>query len=275
MGGHSGLNIHEGRGNALKLLNRFLWVALPQVSGRLASFEGGNKHNAIPREAEAIVFLPNEKLDDLKKMAAEQDIFYKEEYKMVDAKVELTIEESGFDVPDTMFTSHLHNRLLNLLYSLPHGVLAMSHAIQGLVETSTNLAVVSKKTGQISILTSQRSSVGSELTELHDMVRACGFQAGAEVKGEGGYPAWQPNPGSKLLKRAKNVHKNLFGKEPEVKAIHAGLECGIIGDKFPGMDMISFGPTILGAHSPDERVQVSTVEKFWQFVEALVKDIAS
>jgi dipeptidase D len=275
MGGHSGLNIHEGRGNALKLLNRFLWAALPQVSGRLASFEGGNKHNAIPREAEAIVFLPSEKLDDLKKMAEEQDSHYKDEYKMADAKVELTIEESEFDVPDAMFTSLLHNRLLNLLYSLPHGVLAMSHAIPGLVETSTNLAVVSKKNGQISILTSQRSSVGSELTEIHDMVRACGFQAAAEVRGGGGYPAWQPNPDSKLLARAKRVHKNLFGKEPEVKAIHAGLECGIIGDKFPGMDMLSFGPTILGAHSPDERVQISTVENFWQFVEALVMDIAS
>jgi dipeptidase D len=275
MGGHSGLNIHEGRGNAIKLLNRFLWKALPQVGGRLASFEGGSKHNAIPREADAIVFLPQDKIAEIKKLASSYDKIFKDEYSLVDPKVTLSIEESGFDIPDMMFTSVLHIRLLNLVYSLPHGVMAMSHAIPGLVETSTNLAVVSRKNGDIAILTSQRSSVGSELTELHDMVLACGYQAGAEVKSGGGYPAWKPNPESPLLQKTKRVHKSLFGEEPEVKAIHAGLECGIIGDKFPGMDMISFGPTITGAHSPDEKVQISTVEKFWKLVEGLVKDIAS
>ncbi|MBN2364703.1 MAG: aminoacyl-histidine dipeptidase [Calditrichaeota bacterium] len=275
MGGHSGLNIHEGRGNAIKLLNRFLWKALPQVSGRLASIEGGSKHNAIPREAEAIIFLPKDKKSDLKKLVQEYNGIFKDEYKPIDPKVELSMSESGFDVPEQMYTSQLHNRLLNLLYSLPHGVMAMSHAIEGLVETSTNLAVLSRKNDDLAILTSQRSSVGSELTEIHDMILACGYLAGAQVKSGGGYPAWKPNPDSSLLKRAKKVYKNLFGKEPEVKAIHAGLECGIIGDKFPGMDMISFGPTIMGAHSPDERVQISTVEKFWKFLDGLVKDISS
>ena len=274
-GGHSGLNIHEGRGNALKLLTRFLWKALPQVSGRLASFEGGSKHNAIPREADAIIFLPSDKISNLKQIAKDYDAIYKNEYKAVDPKVTLVLEEKGFEVPTEMFSSQLHNRLLNLLYVIPHGVMGMSHAIPGLVETSTNMAVVSLKNNKISILTSQRSSVGSALTGLHDMIRACGFQAGAEVHSGGGYPAWQPNPDSALLKRAKKVYKNLFGKEPEVKAIHAGLECGIIGDKFPGMDMISFGPTIVGAHSPDEKVQISTVEKFWKFVESLIKDVAA
>lgn len=275
MGGHSGLNIHEGRGNAIKLLNRFLWTSLPQVGGRLAHIEGGNKHNAIPREAEAVIFLPSDKIDVLKKLATEYDAIYKNEFKISDPKVSLTIEENGFEAPGKMFNSNLHNRLLNLLYTIPHGVLAMSHAIPGLVETSTNLAVINVKNGRIAILTSQRSSVGSELTEINDMVRACGFQAEAEIKSGGGYPAWQPNPESPLLQRVKRVHKDLFGKEPEVKAIHAGLECGIIGDKFPGMDMISFGPTIMGAHSPDERIQISTVERFWQFVESLVKDVSA
>ncbi len=274
-GGHSGLNISEGRGNAIKLLNRFLWKVLPQVGGRLGNFEGGSKHNAIPREAEAVVFLPSDKISDLKKIAAEYDAIYKEEYSAIDPKVTLSVTESGFDVPDEMFSSQLHNRFLNMLYTIPHGVMAMSHAIPGLVETSTNLAVVSMKNRQISILTSQRSSVGSALTELHDMVRACGFQAGAEVHGGGGYPAWQPNPDSALLKKAKSVYTDLFGKEPLVKAIHAGLECGIIGDKFPGMDMISFGPTIEGAHSPDEKVQISTVEKFWSFVQSLIAAYAA
>jgi dipeptidase D len=274
LGGHSGLNIHEGRGNAIKLLNRFLWRALPQVSGRLASIEGGNKHNAIPREAEAVVFLPADKIAELKKMAKEYDAIYKDEYKLVDPKVELAIAESGFTAPAKMFSSQLHNRLLNLLHTIPHGVIAMSHAIPGLVETSTNLAVITRKNEQLAILTSQRSSVGSELQEIHDMVLACGYQAGAEARSGGGYPAWNPNPESPLLRRAKKVHKKLFKKEPEVKAIHAGLECGIIGDKFLGMDMLSFGPTIMGAHSPDERVQISTVEKFWKFVQAMVKDVA-
>ena len=274
-GGHSGLNIHEGRGNAIKLLTRFLWKALPQVSGRLANIEGGSKHNAIPREADAIVFLPSDKIANIKQIAKEYDAIYKNEYKAVDPKVTLLVEEKGFEKPSEMFTSQLHNRLLNLLYVIPHGVMGMSHAIPGLVETSTNLAVISLKDNKISILTSQRSSVASALTALHDMVRACGFQAGAEVHSGGGYPAWQPNPDSALLKRAKRVYQDLFGKEPEVKAIHAGLECGIIGDKFPGMDMISFGPTIIGAHSPDEKVQISTVEKFWKFVEALIKDVAA
>ena len=274
-GGHSGLNIHEGRGNAIKLLNRFLWKALPQVSGRLAAIEGGSKHNAIPREAEAIVFLPKDKMTELKKMAKEYDAIYKDEYKTVDPNVSINLAESGFSVPDKMFSSQLHTRLLNLLHTIPHGVLAMSHAIPGLVETSTNLAVVSRKNEQLAILTSQRSSVGSELLEVHEMVLACGYQAGAEVRSGGGYPAWKPNPESPLLKRAKKVHKKLFGKEPEVKAIHAGLECGIIGDKFAGMDMLSFGPTIMGAHSPDERVQISTVAKFWKFVQALVQDVAA
>ncbi|MEJ2637582.1 MAG: aminoacyl-histidine dipeptidase [Calditrichia bacterium] len=273
VGGHSGLNINEGRGNAIKLLTRFLWKVLPQVGGRLGSFEGGSKHNAIPREAEAVVFLPSDKIGDLKTIAKEYDQIFREEFKSTDPNMTLSILESGFDAPKEMFTSQLHNRLLNLLYTIPHGVLAMSHAIPGLVETSTNLAVVSIMNNKISILTSQRSSVGSALTGLHDMVRACGFQAGAEVYGGGGYPAWKPNPDSPLLHQAKETYKKLFGKEPEVKAIHAGLECGIIGDKFPGMDMISFGPTIEGAHSPDERVQISTVEKFWKFVEGLLLNL--
>ncbi|GAB4372426.1 MAG: aminoacyl-histidine dipeptidase [Calditrichia bacterium] len=275
VGGHSGLNIHEGRGNAIKLLDRFLWKTLPQVGGRLASFEGGSKHNAIPREAEAVVFLPEDKIDDLKKYAAEFEAIFKEEYKFVDPNVKLEVLENGFPVPDKMFTSLFHNKLLNLLYIIPHGVMSMSHAVPGLVETSTNLAIVGMKDGKLSILTSQRSSVSSALTQIHDMVRACGFQAEAEVHSGGGYPAWAPNPDSPLLQKAKQVYKELFGKEPAVKAIHAGLECGIIGAKFPGMDMISFGPTIEGAHSPDEKVQISTVERFWTFFEALLKNLAA
>ncbi|MFZ0388969.1 MAG: beta-Ala-His dipeptidase, partial [Calditrichia bacterium] len=274
-GGHSGLNINEGRGNAIQLLARFLWKVLPQVGGRLAGFEGGSKHNAIPREAEAYVFLPGDKISILKEIAADYDRIYKDELKSVDPNVAVSVISEDVDRPNEMFTSQLHNRLLNLLYSLPHGVMGMSHDIPGLVETSTNLAVVSKKTGKISILTSQRSSVGSALTDIADKMQACGFLAGAEVHSGGGYPAWKPNPDSDVLQLAKKTWKDLFGNEPEVKAIHAGLECGIIGDKFEGMDMISFGPTIEGAHSPDERVKIPTVEKFWKFVETMLQRIAA
>ncbi len=275
VGGHSGLNIHEGRGNAVKLLNRFLWNTLPKADGRLAGFDGGSKHNAIPREADAVVYLPADKLSLLKQEAAKYDKWYKDEYSHIDGKVSLTIEESGFDAPGKVYNKDVEKRLLNLLYSLPHGVIAMSHAIPGLVETSTNLAVVNEGEGKIRILTSQRSSVGSELLEISEMVQSCGRQANAEVYAGNGYPAWQPNPDSALLAKSKMVYKKLFGKEPEVKAIHAGLETGIIGDKFPGMDMISFGPTIMGAHSSDEKVQISTVERFWKFVEALIAEYAA
>lgn len=274
-GGHSGLNIHEGRGNAIKLLNRFLWKILPQVGGRLASFEGGSKHNAIPREADAVVYLPASRLNDLKQYAADYDAIYKDELSAVDPDVKLSVETDGFEAPDKMFTSELHNRFLNLLYSIPHGVIGMSHAVPGLVETSTNLAIVSIKDDKLNILTSQRSSVNSKLTDIHDMVRSCGYQANAEVHSGGGYPAWKPNPDSPLLKKSVEVYEKLFGKKPEIKAIHAGLECGIIGDKFKGMDMISFGPTIEGAHSPDERVQISTVVKFWKFLLKLLEDLAA
>ena len=274
IGAHSGLNIHEGRGNAIKLLNRFLWNVLPQLDGRLAFLEGGSKHNAIPREAEAIIYLPSEKVTDLQKAAEEYQAIYRDEYRLIDPKVSLTVEKSGFDAPGKVFTKALQERLLNLLYIIPHGVMAMSLAIPGLVETSTNLAVVNEKDGKVAILTSQRSSVGTELDEINQMVKACGYIAGAEVRSGGGYPAWKPNPDSPLLKKAKAVWKELFGIEPEVKAIHAGLETGIIGDKFPGMDMISFGPTIQGAHSPDEKVQVSTVEKFWKFLVTMLEKLA-
>jgi dipeptidase D len=272
-GGHSGLNIHEGRGNAIKLLTRFLWNVLPKIKGRLTTFDGGSKHNAIPREADTIVALPQKNMEKLKKWVKKYDLIFKNELKLVDGGVSIEINESGFSAPKKMFTSRLQNKILNLLYVLPHGVIAMSSAIEGLVETSTNLAVVNQKDDKINILTSQRSSVSTGLDNVVEIVHACGRQASTKIHSGTGYPAWQPNPDSALLKKSKSILKSLFGKEPEVKAIHAGLECGIIGDKFPGMDMISFGPTIVGAHSPDEKVQISTVEKFWKFIKVLLEQI--
>jgi dipeptidase D len=274
-GGHSGINIHEGRGNAIKLLTRFLWKQAPLLNLRIASMDGGSMHNAIPRECDAVAYLPAEKMGELKKAAEAYTRFYKNEYNLVDRGVSVMVAEDGFEKPGSVFTMDLQNRLLNLIYSMPHGVLAMSNAVPGLVETSTNMAVIHTEGDQIKFVTSQRSSVQSELDDMADMVYAVGLQGGAEIHSEGGYPAWEPNPDSAAVKIGIEVYKSLYDEEPEVKAVHAGLECGIIGDKFPGMDMISFGPTILGAHSPDERVEIKTVEKFWELLKALLEKFAN
>ena len=271
-GGHSGLNIHEGRGNAIKLLNRFIWTELSQLEVKIASFEGGNKHNAIPREANAIVFVPNDKIVMLNNIIKEYNKILNDEHKPIDSNINISVNEFGFDVPDVVFSGGLQKQFLNLIYSIPNGVTTMSNSIPGLVETSNNLAVVRSKDDKISIVTSQRGMMKSKLVDIHNMIKACGYQAMAEVESVGGYPPWQPNPESPFLKKAKNLYGNMFNKEPLIKAIHAGLECGIIGDKFPGMDMISIGPTIMGTHSPDESVQISTMEKFWKFLVTLLID---
>ncbi len=273
-GGHSGLNIHEGRGNAIKLLARFLWKQAPQLDLRQASINGGSKHNAIPRDCEALTYAPSQNLKRLKDAAAACGRDYRNEYSLIDPEVFLSFEEGGFSPPGRVLTVALQNRLLNLLYSMPHGVISMSQAVPGLVETSTNLAVVRTGDSRISLLISQRSSSHTRLTDISDMVSAVGRQAGAEVRQGSGYPPWTPSLDSPTLKGAQSIYRDLFGHEPEVKAIHAGLECAIIGDKFPGMDMISFGPTISGAHSPDERVQISTVRKFWDFLAAMLGGLA-
>ncbi len=273
-GGHSGLNIHEGRGNAIKLLTRMLWNLRETVDFQLAEIDGGNKHNAIPRECDAILFVNPNDVDTVKSVASQYEAIYQQEYQFVEKGIRIQVITEGFDVPDTVVSKELRDNLLNMLYAMPHGVMAMSLAVPGLVETSTNLAVVKTTDTQISILTSQRSSVTSRLDEICEMVRAVGELVGADIRQGNGYPAWQPNPDSELLKVAKAVHQELFGKEPEVKAIHAGLETGIIGAKFPGMDMISFGPTIEGAHSPDERVHIPAVEKFWKFLTAILQQFA-
>ena len=271
-GGHSGTNIHEGRGNAIKLLNRFLHKALPVVEGRLADIEGGNKHNAIPREAYAMVFLPEHSTPKFTELVLEFDKIFKDEHRFIDNKVNISFEETGFDVPDRVFTTEFQKKIINVLYSIPHGVMAMSNGIPGVVETSNNLAIINCGENFTTILTCQRSLIKSQLDNMYETVVACGEMAGAEIKGSCGFPPWQPNPESSLMKRAKKVYKKSFGIEPEVKAIHAGVESGIIGDKYPGMDMISFGVNISGAHSPDEKVEIASVEKFWQFTTELLKD---
>jgi dipeptidase D len=270
-GGHSGLNIDMGLGNSIKLISRFLINAKDKIDYKLAAIDAGNKHNAIPREADAIIIISANDETTLKNLAKEYDAIFKDELQFVDKGVTVSIENSGNI--DKVFSDNFSKDVLNLLYGIPHGVQAMSHAVKGLVETSTNMAIVETKDDIVDMLTSQRSSVASSILDIADKVNAVGELAGFEVEQGGGYPAWQPNPDSPILKLAIETYKEKAGKEPEVKAIHAGLECGLIGEKFPGMDMLSFGPTIEGAHSPDERVKIDDVEKIWNFLLDLLKKV--
>ncbi|MGH1366769.1 MAG: aminoacyl-histidine dipeptidase [Calditrichia bacterium] len=273
LGGHSGLQISSGLGNGLKLLTRFLHRCLEDFDVRLAHIDGGSMRNAIPRECDAVIYIPLEKDAAINEIASEFDKVFKDELKLVDADVFLRLEESGFNAPQQVFAKDLQTRLLNMLYGMPHGVLAMSQAVPGLVETSTNLAVIKTHDDHILVHTSQRGSVASGLQDAVNMVSASAKLAQADIRYSNGYPGWEPNPDSKLLHLAKGVHEQRFGKAPEILAIHAGLECGIIGAKFPGMDMVSFGPTITGAHSPDEQVQISTVERFWDFLVGILEAV--
>jgi dipeptidase D len=262
-GGHSGGDIHLGLGNANKILNRFLSRTAKKYDLYLCEINGGNLRNAIPREAYAVCAVPFEAKEsvrvDLNVFAAEmENELGKIEPSM---RLVLTSEAARAKAVDRDTTA----RLLKTLYAIPHGVYAMSQDIPGLVETSNNLASVKMKEGHaIKVETSQRSSILSSRNDMADTVRAAMELGGASVSFGNGYPGWKPNPDSEILKIAVASYKRLFGVEAKVKAIHAGLECGLFLDKYPSLDMISFGPTLQGVHSPDERMLIPTVDKFWK-----------
>lgn len=271
-GGHSGLNIHEGRGNAIKLLSRALFSLKKSVNFNIASFESGDKHNAIPREASTIILVQKNTVDFVKKLYSDFCEDLKAEFKIVEPK--LTYEVLDAETPETMFDSMSTEELIDLLMIIPHGVLAMSAAVPGLVETSTNLAVVKTDETSVKILMSHRSSTASAKEWVADIHKSIAETAGIDIEQGNGYPGWTPNPDSELLKLAKKSFTKVLGKEPEVKAIHAGLECGIIGEACGGdLDTISFGPTIEGAHSPEERVGIKSTETVWNCMLELIKDI--
>ena len=271
-GGHSGLDIALGRANANKLLNRVFWNANEKYDFRLSAFSGGSKHNAIPREADATVLVNPKDVSGFKTLITKFEKIFTEEYNGIEAGIKIVVEETP--KPEKVFTREFQTGLLNLLYALPHGVVAMSPAIPDLVETSTSLAIVRTEEAKIVILTSQRSSVETAKNDISDKVKATGLLAGGNVHQGGGYPGWKPNMDSNILKYMKTTSADLYGKEPEVKAMHAGLECGIIGETIPGIDMISFGPTIMNPHSPDEVLEIKTVEKFWNLLKETLKRIA-
>lgn len=272
-GGHSGLEIQTGFANAIKLLNRLLWHSTKHHTLRIAKIDGGNKHNAIPREAFATVTVPQSHEADFLAFVTEFNKIVKDECATKDPNVFVSAENCN--LPEAVMDIKTHLNLIDTLYALPHGVLKMSPDIEGLVETSTNLAIVETVGNNVNLVTSQRSSVASEIKDSVDMVTSVFYLAQAKVTHGDGYPGWKPNIHSEILILFKDSYKKLFGKEPEVKAIHAGLECGIIGEKYPGMDMISFGPTMFGVHSPDERLKHDTVAPFYQLLTEVLENIPS
>lgn len=260
-GGHSGDDISKNRANANKLLNRFLVQTMQKYGMRLADIEGGNLHNAIPREAHALCAVPMEYKEAVR---VDLNIFISEienEYSATEPNLSMDLESEA--PVEYVMEQKAMERFLLSIYAVHHGVYAMSQDIPGLVETSSNLASIKVCDGTIKVVTSQRSSILSSRKDMSQMVSAAFILGGATVTTGEGYPGWKPNPSSEILKIAVESYKRLFGVEPKVKAIHAGLECGLFLQKYPSLDMVSFGPTLRGVHSPDERMLIPTVEKFW------------
>lgn len=270
-GGHSGDDIHKGLGNAIKILVRHLWQMERELGMRLAHLEGGNLRNAIAREAFATVVIPSAYKEQARVAMNMFAHDVGQELRHTDPNVR--IQMGTTTLPEKVFSKSFQSKLLNALYGCPHGVIAWSQEIDNLVETSTNLASVKKVDGELIVSTSQRSSVESAKNNIANMVHSIFELAGAKVEHSDGYPGWEPNMDSPLLKVAVNTYEQLFKYKPKVRAIHAGLECGLFLQKYPHMDMISLGPTIKGAHSPDERLHIESVGKFWDHLLAILKSL--
>ncbi len=268
-GGHSGIDIHKPRANAIKLLARILDLVQQRTPCRLMAFDGGTRHNAIARDATAILACDASAYPSVGEAVEEMaGRLYQE---CVEKEPDLYIKAAPESLQtDRGATAEGTRRAVDLLLALPHGVAGMSTAIEGLVETSNNLATVQLQNGRMMILSSQRSAVPSRLDEISGRVQAVARLAGVEVKESNPYPPWQPDPGCDLLKRSEAVYRGLYGQAPVIQVIHAGLECAIIGDVYPGIQMISFGPTIRNPHSPSEKLYVPSIAKVWQLLVALL-----
>ncbi|MDP5168677.1 MAG: aminoacyl-histidine dipeptidase [Bacteroidia bacterium] len=262
-GGHSGMDIYKGRGNANKLINRVL-DGLSSYGMRIHSIDGGGLRNAIPRESHALIVLPTDKVAAATAFVQEQQKVLAAEYRSTDPELSLVLEAST--PPSTVIESSFQKKLLQTTYACPNGIYRMSPEIPGLVQTSNNLARVLVKNGKYEILCLTRSAVDSEKNDLARMIHNTFSLLGAEVETSGDYPGWEPNPQAPIIATMANLYREMFQGEPKVAACHAGLECGILGTNYPHMDMISFGPNIRGAHSPDETVQISSVQKFWTYL---------
>ena len=268
-GGHSGDDIDKGRGNANKILNRYLWNLNKVMDLRLHSFDGGNLRNAIPREAKAIASVPFHEKENIRVIFNHYVAEIEKELGETEPKMHLSLQSE--ELPEKVIDKKTSNALLNVLYACPHGVIAMSKDMPGLVETSTNLASVKMQPNYtILITTSQRSSIESSKYDIAHQVESAMALAGATATHGDGYPGWKPNLKSEILNVAKESYIKLFDSEPKIRAIHAGLECGLFLEKYPHLDMISIGPQMYGVHSPDERLSISSTQKCWKWLQEIL-----
>lgn len=270
-GGHSGCDINLQRANAIKLLFRFLKDAVANYEARLAYVEGGSLRNAIPREASAIITIPADGLDEMKQLVADYEDLFIREFDGVEDNISFTAED--VECPKTELPEDTQDFLIHAITLCPHGVYRMIPEMPDIVETSNNLAMIGMENNRITVMCLTRSSVESRKEELRQIIQSAFALAGAETEFTGSYPGWKPNLHSHILEVMKGVYQKEFGNTPRIITIHAGLECGIIGRNYPGMDMISFGPTIEHPHSPDERVNIATVQKFYHFLLATLKEL--
>ena len=270
-GGHSGVDIHQGRGNSLRIIGGVLQVLLDRLPIEIAEINGGSAQNAIPREAVALLLLDPSRGSELKSLVSTAEVGYQADLGGFDSGLQITVEKA--ERPGKVLGANDAKQTVALLASLHHGVLAMSPDVAGLVQTSTNLATVNTKGDVVEIVTSQRSAIESSMLAAARMVATvCGL-AGFEVEHGGKYPGWKPEPNSDIVRKLQEVHRKLFGEPAKLIAMHAGLECGVIGEKYPGMQMVSFGPTIVDPHSPNERVQISSVESFWSYLKLVLENL--
>jgi dipeptidase D len=269
-GGHSGLEIILQRGNSNKLMNRYLKHAASVHDLRLSWIDGGSLRNAIPRESFAVVTIPAGKEAKFKECQAEYASIYNKEYASVEPDMKFVMEPVA--LPSTVIDKDTQDRLFKSIQACPNGVMRMSDDMESLVETSTNLASVKMADSKIKVQCLLRSSVDTAQKDLGDMIESVFLLAGADVVLDGTYPGWKPNMNSAILKTMQGVYQQLYGKIPEIKAIHAGLECGLLGGVYPNWDMISFGPTIRYPHSPDEKVEIASVGKFWNYLVSTLEN---
>jgi len=270
-GGHSGMDIHKGLGNANKLMNRLLWIAQDQCGIEVSTIKGGSLRNAIPRESFATLQVPTGENEQFEEIIAAEAAIIRNEYQSTDP--DLQIEFKTIDPLKSVIDCSTQSDMLNAIYACPNGIYRMSPDVEGLTQTSNNVAKVNIENGKIEILCLTRSSVDSEKMDMARAIKACFQTVGAEVSMAGSYPGWAPAPNAAINGTMTEMYKQVYQQDPIIAACHAGLECGIIKENYQDVDMISFGPNIRGAHSPDERVQISSVAKYWVLVKATLAGI--
>ena len=271
-GGHSGDEIHKGFGNSVKIMNRLLWNLSNDFLISLSTFDGGNLRNAIPREAFATIVVEKPAKASIQKWIADFNALMLDELGSIEKELKISVKDA--EIPEHVIDKDSQKKLLDALTACPHGPIAWSKEMDDLVETSTNLASVKfVENSTVRIVTTQRSSIDSSKRDVAAMVESCLKLAGAKVEHSAGYPGWRPNMSSEILKITLDSYRKLFRREPQVRAIHAGLECGLIFEKFRGIDMISFGPTIRGAHTPEEKIEIRTAQMFWDLLLDVLSNI--